>query len=161
MILFALILTGIQFATNQFSSLHYALNNPPVQLMPSVAIGNTNLDPNCQCPTGVCWGTNESCTPPALLSVITMGFNIDTSEPSQLEVWTTPVIQPFITNVVVTITNQYYGTNQVLTGTNQCCAWSLYGIFDSTNFPATNTWGNSFFMVRSTCQGYISDWNIK
>lgn len=94
------------------------------------------------CP-GAPTGWNLSCNP-------------DPSEPSQLEVWWSPVMTNFLVSVVVT--NIAYGAAPM---TNQISPWRLYALVNGNNCWVPDVGSNGFFMVRSTVPGYITPWNTQ
>jgi len=142
-----ILLTGIQFATNEQSSFRYAMNT---EATPSIVpIVSTNVDPDCLCPSGACWGTNEDCTAPTVQSVFNLSWAIDQSEPSITEVWhsTGDVSHWNLLALVI-------GTNLVVTNN-----WSpMVTLYNGTNVYIATNWSSEFFRVRSTCPGFISDW---
>lgn len=148
MILLAIILAG-------------ALPIPQLEVNPRVVLSDGgDLVTNCfDYSAGRPLTSNECYGVPAPES-ITWTCNVDTSEPSQLEVfWTTNLTIPYLEPIVVT--NTLSSMNWFVVHTNQYSEWHpilVNPVNGVATFSLPNNGQNLFLICRSTGFGTFSAW---
>lgn len=135
MILLLLILTGVQFATNELNTVHYALTHP-ANVSPLVFSEGGDVITNCfDVTAGRPLTSNECFGAPAPLSV-TWTFNTDPLT-KDVEVW------------------HHVGP---LDGKPFFKEFQIYQIVHGNTFTVPNTNVEEHFVIRATCPWAISDW---